>query len=317
MAETKQLIVGSRRLQVRHSSPARKRRWRHRHREAIAALLFLSPALLFFAIFKWYPMIDAARISLYHENLLTKPKYAGLANYDALLHDPTFHNAILTSFLYVLGVTMPVWLLALALALVFNRPGRTRSVFRVLFFLPTLGSTVVVAIIWKFLYNPRGLINGLLSAVGINGPNWLTGQHTALLALVIMGIWQVTPYFMVIYLAGLKDIPEDFYEAASLDGAGRWQVFRHLTLPLLKPTFVLVVVYSIIVGLRNFINPLVVTNGGPVNATRVLPLLIYQTGFEFSRMGYASAMSIVYLAIMMIVTVFQLRLFRQMRPAEY
>lgn len=274
--------------------------------------MFLAPALVYFIGFKWYPMTQAALISLFEWDLLSPPRYVGLNNYISLVNDPVFHHALTSSFVYVIGTSVPVWGIALGLALVFNRPGRTRAAFRIIYFLPAIGSLVVVAILWKFLYHPLGLVNVLLSYVGVERIDWLTTQSTAMLALILAGIWRLAPYYMVIYLAALKGLPADYYEAASLDGANRWQQFRYLTLPLLKPTITLIIVISIIMNLRHFMNPMLMTGGGPGGATRVLPLLIYETGFQLSRMGLASAMSMVFFAIMLVITLFQLRIFRGM-----
>ena len=282
------------------------RRWR----EVLTALLFLGPALLYFAVFKWYPMTQAALVSLFEYDLISPPRYVGLRNYESLLTDTAFQHALASSARYVIGVAVPVWVLALAMALEFNRPGRIRAVFRVLYFLPAVGSVVVVAILWKFLFHPLGLVNALLGYVGFERIDWLTSVQTAMLALIIAGIWRLSPYFMVIYLAGLKGLSAEYYEAAALDGANRWQQFRYITLPLLQPTIVLVVIVSVILSLRHFINPMLMTRGGPAGETRVLPLLIYETGFRFSRMGLASAMSMVFFAIMLVFTLIQLHIFR-------
>ncbi|MCC6419191.1 MAG: sugar ABC transporter permease [Gemmataceae bacterium] len=275
-------------------------------------MAFLAPSLVYFGVFKLYPMTQAALISLFDYDLLSPPRYVGLSNYTSLISDPVFHHAIVSSFSYVLGVAAPVWVLALALALVFNRPGRVRSVFQVLYFVPAVSSIIVAAIVWKFLFHPQGLVNALLGGLGVDRINWLTSIDTAMLALIIAGIWRTVPYFMVIYLASLKGVPTDYYEAAALDGANTWQGFRYITVPLLRPTIALVVVVSVILTLRHFINPMLMTGGGPAGATRVLPLLIYETGFQFSRMGLASAMSMVFFLMVMVFTIVQLRLFHQM-----
>lgn len=282
-----------------------------RHRDLLMALLFLSPALTYFTLFKFYPMLQAALISLFDYDLLSPPRYVGLYNFALLLTDTTFHRAIAASFFYVAGVAIPVWVVALGFALIFNRPGRTRQFYRLLYFLPAVSSVVVAAIVWKFLFNPLGLVNAFLSSFGVDQVNWLTRLDTAMWALIIVGIWRTTPYFMIVYLAGLKGVPQEYYEAAAIDGANDWQCFRYITLPLLQPTIALVVIVTVILGLRHFINPLIMTGGGPAGTTRVLPLLIYETGFQFTRMGLASAMSMVFFAIVMVFTVLQLRIFRR------
>ncbi len=290
-------------------------RWLPR-RETITALLFLAPALAYFVLFKWYPMTQAALVSLYAYDLLSPPRFLGLANYASIFTDPVFHEALLNSATYVVGVSVPVWVVALALGMEFNRPGRVRAFFRVVYFLPAIGSVVVIAILWKFLFHPLGLVNALLGSVGIGRIDWLTNSNTAMLALINAGIWRLVPTFMVVYLAGLKGLSHEYYEAAELDGANAWQKLRYITLPLLQPTIMLVVVYSVVLSLRHFINPMLMTGGGPGGATVVLPLLIYQTGFQFSRMGQASAMSMVFFAIMLVFTLLQLRVFRQLSTED-
>jgi ABC-type sugar transport system permease subunit len=172
-------------------------------------------------------------------------------------------------------------------------------------------SAVVVAVLWRFLYFRLGMVNTLLGYLGIPAVPWLTTPKTALLSIILIGIWRAAPYFMVIFTAGLQAIPEEYYEAGKIDGTNAWTEFWHLTLPLLRPTILLVVVMSVIVALKVFAVPQLMTNGGPAGATEVVPLRIYKTAFEFFDMGKASAMSMFLFAVMMIFSVIQIRLFSE------
>ncbi|MGE5607042.1 MAG: carbohydrate ABC transporter permease [Bacteroidota bacterium] len=273
-------------------------------------LLFIIPALLYFGIFKFYPMFRAFYLSFFQSDLINRPTFIGFNNYMSLFSDRLFLQSVGASVYYVLGTCIPIWILSLALAMVVVRLGRGRNIIRLLYFIPVIMSQIPVALVWKFMYHPMGLINTFLQYFGFGQINWLTDAQLAMPALLIPGIWRGTPYFMVIFMAGLQAIPEQYYEAARIDGATGWKAFRHVTLPLLKNTTILVVIMSLIIGLKVFLNPKVMTGGGPSGATRVLPLLIYQTGFEFFKMGYGSAMSIIMFAAIMSLTLIQFKIFR-------
>ncbi|MGE5605974.1 MAG: carbohydrate ABC transporter permease [Bacteroidota bacterium] len=273
-------------------------------------LLFIIPALLYFGIFKFYPMFHAFYLSFFQSDLINRPTFTGLANYISLFSDRLFLQSVGASVFYVLGTCIPIWILSLALALLVVGLGRGKNLIRLLYFIPVIMSQIPVALVWKFMYHPMGLINTFLQYFGFGQINWLTDAQLAMPALLIPGIWRGTPYFMVIFMAGLQAIPEQYYEAARIDGATGWKAFRHVTLPLLKNTTILVVIMSLIIGLKVFLNPKVMTGGGPSGATRVLPLLIYQTGFEFFKMGYASAMSMIMFAAIMFLTLIQFKIFK-------
>jgi multiple sugar transport system permease protein len=168
---------------------------------------------------------------------------------------------------------------------------------------------VVMAVVWTFMYQQDGVLNTVLGWVGIDPIPWLRSSATALPAVILIGIWRATPYYMVIFLAGLQAIPTEYYEAAEIDGAGGWSSFWHITLPLLRPTSLLVMVMTVIVAMKVFAVPLIMTNGGPSDSTRVLPLFIYQTAFEFLDMGRAAAMSMFLFAVVMLFSIAQIRIF--------
>src|SRR5208283_4861944 len=176
-------------------------------------------------------------------------------------------------------------------------------------FMPVVMPAVVMAVVWTFMYHQDGVINTILGWFGIGPVPWLRSSATALWAVILIGIWRATPYYMVIFLAGLQAIPTESYEAAEIDGASRWSVFWDITLPLLKPTTLLVMVMTVIVAMKVFAVPMIMTGGGPSDSTRVLPLFIYQTAFEFLDMGRAAAMSVFLFVAVMLFSVAQIRIF--------
>ncbi len=276
-----------------------------------AGFLFVLPALLFLLTFKFFPMLEAFRLSFFKYDLMSPPVYIGLQNYQTLWDNPLFHQSFWVSAKYMLGVSIPEWFLALGLAILLNRRMPGRPIIRLAYFFPIAMSQIVVAMVWKFMYNPLGLVNNLLGYIGIDRINWLSTEETALPALIAIGIWRGIPLFAVIYLAGLQSIPNEYYEAAKMDGAGPWQRFIHVTIPLLMPTILFVVVLSLISAVKVFLNPLVMTEGGPNGTTRVLPYFIYDTGFAYFRMGEAAAASMVLFAFVFGLTLILLRLLRR------
>ena len=254
-------------------------------------------------------MLQAFYISLTEYDLIRPPKFIGLHNFIDLLQDPLFLNSARVSVTYVVFSCAPVWVLSLGLAMLFNQKIRAKNFFRSAAFMPVVMPAVVNAVVWTFMYHQDGVVNTILEWFGLDPVPWLRSSKWALWAVILIGIWRATPYYMVIFLAGLQAIPQRYYEAAEIDGAGSWRQFLFITLPLLKPTILLVMVMSVIVAMKVFAVPLIMTGGGPADATRVLPLFIYQTAFEFFKMGRAAAMSVFLFAAVMIFTIFQIRLF--------
>jgi len=282
-----------------------------RSRLALAGFFFVLPALVHIAVFKFYPLLEAFRLSFYRYDLMSPPVFNGLANYQALWDNPLFHQSFWVSAKYMFGVSIPEWFLALGLALLLNREMPGRSVIRLAYFFPIAMSQIVVAMVWKFMYHPYGLVNTILDFFGVGRINWLSTEATALPALIAIGIWRGIPLFGVIYLAGLQAIPKDYYEAAMVDGASAVQRFVHITIPLLLPTILFVMVISLLSAVKVFLNPLVMTGGGPNGTTRVLPYFIYETGFTYFRMGEAAAASVVLFVFVFALTLVLLRLLRR------
>jgi len=278
-------------------------------KQALFAYVILLPTLAIIFIFRFLPMLQAFYISLTEYDLIRPPRFIWFANFIDLVQDPLFLNSARVSITYVVFSCAPVWVLSLALAMLFDREIRAKNFFRSAAFMPVVMPAVVNAVVWTFMYHQDGVVNTILGWFGLDPIPWLRSSRWALWAVIVIGIWRATPYYMIIFLAGLQAIPQKYYEAAQIDGANRWGQFRHITLPLLKPTMLLVMVISVIVAMKVFAVPLIMTGGGPADSTRVLPLFIYQTAFEFFKMGRAAAMSVFLFAAVMIFTVFQIRLF--------
>ncbi|MBA2519248.1 MAG: sugar ABC transporter permease [Chloroflexia bacterium] len=274
-------------------------------------LAFALPALAFFLVFAIVPIARTFFISFFDYNLLTPATFVGLQNFESLASDARFQMGLGHSFLYVAMTYIPVWIFALGLALALNAKIRARTLFRTIYFLPVVMSWAVVSVIWKLIFHRNGLVNSVaLAPLGIPPQNWLTDQNLAAVAITVMSMWKEVGFFMVVFLAGLQAISPDYVEAARVDGSNQWQVFRFITLPLLQPTILFATVIGLITGLQVFIPQFVMTNGGPVNATLVVTLDIYETAFVFLRMGKAAAMSVVLFVIIAIITLVQFRLYR-------
>jgi multiple sugar transport system permease protein len=288
------------------TSPRRKPRVRSRlrRREAITAWLFIAPVMIGVAAFQVYPVLFSAFISLTQWNLLTPPKFIGWGNYeDLLLHDPTFRTSLINTTIYALGTVVPGIVLALIFASLLNRGIRGRTIYRAIYFIPVVAPAVSAAILWIWLYQPDfGIVNYLLHLVGIKGPPWLGSTTWAMPAVIIMGVWQSLGVSIVILLAGLQNISRTYYEAAAIDGAGSFQSFRHITLPLVSPSIFFVLVLSIINAFQVFTSIYIMTGGGPANSTISVVMYLYQSAFQNQEMGAAAAMAYLLFAILAALT---------------
>jgi len=282
--------------------------WRRR----AVIVLFVAPSLVPLLLFTIGPMVASVGLSLLRWNLLKPPQFIGLDNYATLVGDVDFRDAVLHTIEYVVGYLPLVLVGGLVIALTLHQRLRGLALFRTVYFLPVVTSWVVVALMWRWLLDPNaGIINYALGLVGIDGPGWYTDPAWAMPSVIIASAWKDLGFVMVILLAGLQAIPEEYYEAASVDGAGRWARFRHITLPLLSPSVFFVVVISLINNLQVFDQVWVMTNGGPAGATSVIVERIVRNAFSYGQMGYAAAMSWVFFAALLIVTVIQFRLQRR------
>lgn len=275
-----------------------------------AALLFLAPGMALIALFFILPVIAGFFLSLTDFDLYSigdvrDTRVVGAANYASLLDNPLFWRA-LTNTLYFSFVGGPLTIaVALAAALLLNaKLARFKALFRTIYFAPVVTTIVGVAIVWKYVYHPRvGLLNRMLDAIGIQGPDWLGDPRWAMPALILLAVWRGFGYATVIFLAGLQNVPEELYEAARIDGAGAWKQFWHVTVPQLGPTFVFVGIITAIGFLQVFAEPYVMTpDGGPLNATLTIVMLMYREGFRWWNMGYAAAVAFILFALVLLAT---------------
>jgi len=255
--------------------------------------LMAAPYTVFLAVFALYPILFALVLVFLRWDLVTTPAFAGFDNMRLLANDGRFWRAVMNTFVF-LSIHLPLQIAsALALALALNRPLAFRSFWRAAFFLPVVISGAVVAILWSNLYaTDVGLINGLLVRIGLNPVPWLTDPNTAMPAIAAMVTWKNVGFYVIIYLAGLQYIPRSCKEAIEIEGATTWQRFRYLTLPLLLPQTILVVTLSTINGFQLFIEPYVMTGGGPLRRTYSIVLYLYTNAFAYQKMGYAATIGV-------------------------
>jgi multiple sugar transport system permease protein len=281
-------------------------------RRAGVVLLFVLPSLVPLLLFTLGPMGASFGISFLKWDLLRPPKVVGIDNFVNVLGDPTFHQAVLHTLFFIAGYLPLVFVGGLGLALLLNQQLRGSAFFRSALFLPVITSWVVVALVWRWLLNPEsGVVNAGLALIGITGPGWWTDPAWAMPSIILASAWKDLGYVMVILLAGLQAIPTDYYEAAEVDGAGAWARFRRITLPLLSPASFFVLVISLINSFQVFDQVWVMTGGGPAGASSVVVEQIVRHAFRYNQMGYASAMSWILFAAILLVTVIQFRLQRR------
>jgi multiple sugar transport system permease protein len=273
---------------------ARKRKASQRRWASLPGYLFLLPWLIGFFGLTLGPALASLALSFTHFDLMTDPRWAGMANYRRILFSDTkFWESLRVTFTYVV-LTVPLKLaFALGVAMVLNKGIRGLTIYRAIFYLPSLlGASVAIAVLWREIFSGTGLLNQLLALVGIQGPSWIANPDTALYTLVVLGIWQFgSP--MIIFLAGLRQIPQDLYEAASLDGASPRRQFFRITLPLLTPIIFFNSIVQVIDAFKAFTPAFIISEGtgGPVNSTLFYTLYLFQEAFSFFRMGYASALA--------------------------
>ncbi|HEX7004577.1 MAG TPA: sugar ABC transporter permease [Trueperaceae bacterium] len=270
---------------------------KRQRRDTWLGLAFVSPWLVGFLVFTIYPVIASLYFSFTDYNVVSDPRWIGFRNYTDLFSDPLFGETLYnTLYLAVLGIPFSL-ILSLLIAMLLNNKLKLQGMFRTVYFLPSVVPAVAAALLWRWFLNPDyGPINEVLWQVGINGPGWLSDPRWAKPALILASLWGVGGS-MVIYLAGLQNVPTPLYESAHLDGANAWQRFRFVTLPMLSPVILFNLVMGIITSFQSFTNIYIMTGGGPSNSTMVYALYLYQNAFQFFRMGYASAMAWVLLLI--------------------
>ncbi|WP_410793260.1 carbohydrate ABC transporter permease [Kribbella sp. C-35] len=286
-----------------------------RVRRTAIAWTFCAPFVALFATFGLWPVISSLSMSVTDitaRDIRTpfSVNFVGLAHYTALFTDPNFLRAAVNT-LYFVAVGIPLtMIIALAIAVALNSGiRRAKGFFRVGYFAPVVTSVVAIAVVWRYLYEPDGMINSVLAVVGLHGPDWLNDPNWSMPALILMAVWRHFGIPMVIFLAGLQSIPADLLEAARVDGATRWQSFRNVTLPLLRPTTLVVAVLLSIGYLQFFEEPFVMTSGGPLGSTTSISYYAYEQ-FGFGNYGMASAASYVLVAAIGLLSFVQFRIFR-------
>ena len=291
---------------------ARPRRWwGFETRMALQAYAFLLPSLLGLLLFLLLPVIAVAVLSFFDWGLISDPRFIGLQNYVKLFQSPTVHQSLLvTAYFVLLNIPLQT-VLALLLALVMNKHLPGIGIFRTLFAVPWMATPVAMGIVWQWIFDPQyGALNNFLAFFGVHGLTWLSSQQLALPGVAIVTIWGNVGYTMLFFLAGLQSIPEYLYEASGIDGANPVQRFFNITLPLLNPTMFFVLVTNFISSFQLFDTVYAMTKGGPAGSTNVLNYYIFKEAFQFFHAGYASALSMLLFAILMLVTLLLALYFR-------
>jgi multiple sugar transport system permease protein len=300
--------VGNRAGEARIPSRRASTRRRPQHHEGRWVLLFLAPTLIGLAVLSAGPILATFGISLTKWDMLTPPQFVGLDNYAKLLGDPRFQKALRNTVFYTV-VSVPLGLvLALGLAMALNQSIRGIAWIRTAYFLPLVTSATAIALVWLWIYSPAGPLNDILAALGIPRQRWIADSTLAMPSIIAMSVWQGLPANTIIFLAGLQGIPSEYYDAASVDGAGRGGRFRSITLPLLTPSIFFTGVLALIGAFQVFDQVYVMANPGkPSEATITLVYFIYEAGFRNFKMGYAGAASWVMFLIVAVATIVYFR----------
>lgn len=270
------------------------------------AAAYLAPGMLGFLIFIVLPLIASLVISLFDWPLFGTPKFVGLDNYVRMLtNDPVFWTVLGNTMVFAVSYTVLNLVVALALATWLHNLGSWGPFFRVLFFIPVVTPMVANALVWRLMLTDNGLVNSVLANLGIHGPSWLSDSKLAMGSLIAMSVWQGIGYNIIVLGAGLSSISPNLLEAARIDGAGSWQRFFRVVLPLLSPSLFFCTVMTIISSFKVFTQPYLLTLGGPGDSTNTIVLYLYRNGFSFDKLGYASALAWVLFVIVMLITALQ------------
>ena len=290
-------------------------------RRMLWAYVFIAAPIIALLVFLAGPILFSGWVSLHRWDMLSpvgEMPWRGLQNYVFLLtRDTVFIKALGNTFLFAIGGVGANCILGLGFALLLNSRIRGRTVWRVLYFMPVITAPLALAVMFSFIFDRNyGVVNHIITALGLPRQPFLSGPNQALMTLIFIAIYQYVGYYIVIFLAGLQGIPQDYYDAAQVDGAGNWQEFIFITLPLLRPVMLFVVVTNTIGALQVFDLVFATTGGAPANSSMTVVLYMYNTAFKFSRMGRASAMAFILFAIIMLITVMQVRLLRDRADQE-
>jgi len=270
------------------------------------ALIFLLPSVLGIMLFNLIPTVTSFYLSFTKWNLLGTPKFIGIGNYTGLFEDPLFFKVLFQTLYFVFASVILEIIISLLIATALNSIVKFKSLYRTIYFLPVVSSMVAVAILWNWIFDPAyGLLNYILSFVGINPIFWLSDPTWALPSMIIVSVWKNLGYSVVLFLSGLQTLPQDCLEAASVDGATKPQTFYKVVIPLLSPTIFLVTIMSFINSFQTFDSVYILTAGGPENSTNIMVYWLYKNAFEFYNMGKASAIAYVLFLIILTITMIQ------------
>jgi ABC-type sugar transport system permease subunit len=280
---------------------------RRRRRDTTTFLLFVAPNFILLGVFVFWPIFYSLYLSFFKWNMISPKKtYLGFENYQALLQDPVFWMVARNTFVLAAATVIIKLAIALGLALSLNTRVKGQAFYRALIFSPTFTTSVAVAMVWSWIFHPTfGLMRVFIRPLGLRAPDWINDVNFSLPAVIIVLIWSGIGYDMVLFLAGLKNIPKDLYDAALVDGASSFQQFRYVTFPMLSPTTFFLTVTSIIGALKAFDIIAVMTDGGPLNSSNVFVLYLYQNAFQWFKTGYASALALILFILIMVITLFQ------------
>jgi len=272
--------------------------------------IFIAPAIIMFFIFLVYPMINSFYLSFFDWNLVGPKIFVGFKNFINLLSDVRFLSSFKVTIYFTFLSVLIIMILAFFLALSFTAKIRFKNILQSMIFLPVVFTMVAVAIVWRFMFQSTGLLSYISSLIFSLKIPWLTSATVAPYSMIFVYVWKMVGYYMVMFLAGLLNIPEVYYEAAEIDGAGFWSKLIYITIPQLKNTIILALVSCVIFTFGAFEQQYVMTGGGPARSTEVLGLLIYKEAFEYNKFGYASAISVVFFITLLFFSIIQLRIFK-------
>jgi multiple sugar transport system permease protein len=285
-------------------------------RDTVAGYSFIAPTTILFTIFYFIPLVETVLNGFYQFNIMSPTKkFVGLQNYETIIRNGDFQTAIWHTVVYTFFTVLLSTAFSLVVAVLLNQRIRGKTIYRTIYFLPVIAPSIATSIVFSdiFANDNSGVANQILTRLHLHPVAWLGDAHYAMATVIIYSVWSLIGYNMVIYLAGLQNIPESYYEAARLDGASSWGLFRRITLPLLAPTTLFVVVVGVISAFQVFNQVYIMTQGGPLNATTVIVYYIYQEAFQNFQGGTASAMSVILFVILLILSVFQVKLFSRNR----
>ncbi len=281
----------------------------NKRKEFLVAMAMLAPNLIGLIVFMVIPAVASIGISFTNWTMLNSPTFIGLDNYKELIHDSLFWYTLKNTAVYVFWKVPVNIFISLAFAVLLNKKMYGRSIFRSIFFLPMVASSVSVALLWQPLFETNnGVLNVMLRAIWLKGLPWIYSQETAMMSVILVALWKEIGYYMVMFLAGLQSIPATYYEAAEIDGSSPLRTFFKITVPLISPTTFFVFIISVIGSFQIFDLTSVLTAGGPANSTYTTIMYVYKAGFNFFRMGYASAISTILFLIILVLTTIQNKL---------